>query len=250
MHATAMRQVSFRAIGWLAVMLLAAAALLGPSASRSLAAHTIDLGESGTDQSDTCEGDYFKIENADVLVEGEHTYTGTTIDGADFTITLDVVFDEDGEVESITIISSDPEVDFSVIKAGDDFESEDGDVLEPENGKAISNVTFCLEMAAPTPTPTPVPPTPTPVPPTPTPVPPTPTPVPPTPTPVPPTPTPTPGPAGGVGGATGAPSLPPTDLESGSASSGGDNYRLVLIGMAGLLAAALLLTPSRSTRRR
>ena len=37
MQATALRQVSFRAIGWLTVVMLLAAALLGPSASRSLA---------------------------------------------------------------------------------------------------------------------------------------------------------------------------------------------------------------------
>jgi len=39
MQATALRQVSFKAIGWLTVVMLLTAALLGPSASRSLATH-------------------------------------------------------------------------------------------------------------------------------------------------------------------------------------------------------------------
>jgi hypothetical protein len=153
-----------------------------------------------------------------------------------------------------------------------------------ENQAQISHVEFCFNTKAdPTPTPTPTPeptPTPTPTPPptptptpnptptpTPTPTPPptpnptpnptpTPTPVPtPTPTPVPtpsPTPVPTPAPTGEVAGETGTPAvtLPPTDsLSGGNQGPVGDSWRLVLVAMAGILAAALLLTPTGSRRR-
>jgi hypothetical protein len=141
---------------------------------------------------------------------------------------------------------------------------------------AISHVEFCFDpkKGTPTPSPTPTPvvtPTPTPVvTPTPTPVvTPTPTPVvTPTPTPVV-TPTPTPegsvggetgtpsippsaSPSGGVEGATGTPgtTLPPTDTlgAAGSASSG-EAWRLIVLAMAGVLAAALLLTPAKAVVR-
>jgi hypothetical protein len=121
-----------------------------------------------------------------------------------------------------------------------------------------------------TPTPTPeVTPTPTPeVTPTPTPeVTPTPTPeVTPTPTPeVTPTPTPTgsvggatgtpeitPSPTGSVGGATGTPgtTLPPTDtIGAAGTGSTGEAWRLIVLAMAGMLAAALLLTPAKAVVR-
>jgi hypothetical protein len=111
-----------------------------------------------------------------------------------------------------------------------------------------------------TPTPTPeVTPTPTPeVTPTPTPeVTPTPTPeVTPTPTPeVTATPTPqvTPTPTGSIGaGATATPTagrtLPPTDALSGDAKPAPDSWRLVLVAIAGILAAILVLTPARRRR--
>jgi cell division septation protein DedD len=63
-------------------------------------------------------------------------------------------------------------------------------------------------------------------------------------------------PEGEVGGATGTPgaTLPPTDTIVGTATPSGDSWRLILLAMAGLLAAALLLTPasavvSREERR-
>ena len=149
--------------------------------------------------------------------------------------------------------------------------------LSPQagTGNGISHISFCYDAnnpATPAP-PTPVPPTPvppTPVPPTPvppTPVPPTPvppTPVPPTPTPgvvegtPTPAPTPTPTPEGGVGGATATPppaatagtTLPPTDtLGEVAPATGGDNWRIVLLALAGILATALLLTPARAFRK-
>ena len=55
-------------------------------------------------------------------------------------------------------------------------------------------------------------------------------------------------PEGEVGGATGTPgvTLPPTDtdLAQGGAAQAGDGWRLILLAMAGLLAATLLLTPA------
>jgi hypothetical protein len=122
---------------------------------------------------------------------------------------------------------------------------------------------------APTPTPT-IAPTPTPtIAPTPTPtIAPTPTPtIAPTPTPtIAPTPTPTGGvggatatptvaptatPTGGVEGATGTPTttLPPTDTVGGSSPTSG-GWRILLVGMAGLLATVLLLAPSPKRNRR
>ncbi|MGK2849574.1 MAG: hypothetical protein ACSLFN_01470, partial [Candidatus Limnocylindrales bacterium] len=60
------------------------------------------------------------------------------------------------------------------------------------------------------------------------------------------TPTPTETPTGGVEGATGTPSvtLPPTDTLGAGAAPSGDSWRMILLAMAGLLAAALLLTPA------
>jgi hypothetical protein len=58
-------------------------------------------------------------------------------------------------------------------------------------------------------------------------------------------------PTGGVGGATGTPkphvTLPPTDTADVLTPSApaGDGWRLILLGLAGMLAAALLLTPAR-----
>jgi hypothetical protein len=58
----------------------------------------------------------------------------------------------------------------------------------------------------------------------------------------------TPAPTGGVGGATGRPSitLPPTDtLGAVTTAPASDNWRLILLAMAGLMATALVLTPAR-----
>jgi hypothetical protein len=63
-------------------------------------------------------------------------------------------------------------------------------------------------------------------------------------------------PTGGVGGATGTPkpraTLPPTDTIDGITSSApaSDGWRVILLGLAGLLAASLLLTPARVVVRR
>jgi hypothetical protein len=139
-----------RHVGWtvgsvsLVVLLLA---FVGASAVS--ADHVIDLGASGTDQSGTCTGDYFKIEDADVLEEGTHTYTGTTKDGGTFSAVLTVVLDGDGEVDSITVVSVDPPASIIVFKAGNAFGIANGNFIDAS--KAISNVAFCLDVA-PTPT--------------------------------------------------------------------------------------------------
>jgi hypothetical protein len=69
-------------------------------------------------------------------------------------------------------------------------------------------------------------------------------------------PTATPAPTGGVGGATATPAptaattLPPTDtLGDAAPATGGDSWRIVLLALAGLLTAALLLTPARAYRK-
>jgi hypothetical protein len=65
-----------------------------------------------------------------------------------------------------------------------------------------------------------------------------------------------PSPTGGVGAATGTPgvpgvTLPPTDtLTSGTSAPAGDGWRLILLAMAGLMAAALLVTPARVVVRK
>ena len=62
-----------------------------------------------------------------------------------------------------------------------------------------------------------------------------------------------PTPTGDVAPATGKPraTLPATDtLDAASSAPAGDNWRIVLLAMAGLLTAGLMLTPGRSVVRR
>ncbi len=123
---------------------------------------------------------------------------------------------------------------------------------ETTSTETTSTETTSTDTTSTEPTPTPTPdPTPTPTPtPTPDPTRPTPTPNPtPTPTPDPtPTPTPeaTPPPTGEVLSEVGVPAvtLPPTDtLTQSSSAPAGDNWRLILLAMAGILAGSLVLTP-------
>ncbi|HSK53544.1 MAG TPA: hypothetical protein VLA44_12360 [Clostridia bacterium] len=211
-----------------------------PGARPAAADHVIPLGSSGTDQSGLCDGDYFKIENAGVLVEGTHTYTGTTKAGASFTAVLTVELSGGNEVESITVVSTSPAYALIVFKAGTTFSTTEGPVVFDADGKAISDLSFCLVEESPTPTPTPTPvatPTPTP------------------------TPTPeasvggetaTPTPEASVGGETATPAitLPPTDTIGGTAAPSSDATRMLLLILGGLLAGALVLTPNRSGRSR
>ncbi len=57
---------------------------------------------------------------------------------------------------------------------------------------------------------------------------------------------------GGVLGETATPkvTLPPTDALGGTSGPSSDSWRMLLIAMAGLLATILVVTPSRSARRR
>jgi hypothetical protein len=61
-------------------------------------------------------------------------------------------------------------------------------------------------------------------------------------------------PTGAVGGATGTPrvTLPPSDTidRTSSETPAGDGWRLIFLGMAGMLAAALVLTPARIVVRK
>ncbi|MFL5679553.1 MAG: prealbumin-like fold domain-containing protein, partial [Chloroflexota bacterium] len=59
-------------------------------------------------------------------------------------------------------------------------------------------------------------------------------------------------PGGGVEGNTGTPhvTLPPTDALAGPTAPASENWRLMLVVMAALLASILVLTPSRRTNRR
>ena len=123
---------------------------------------------------------------------------------------------------------------------GSPLNGHEGDFLLPKDGFDED-----CNAVEPTPAPTPAPtPEPTPAPtPEPTPA--------PTPEPTP-APTPEPTPAGGVGGATATPgtTLPPTDSLGDTASAaGGDSWRIMLLALAGTLAAALLLTPARGVRK-
>lgn len=126
----------------------------------------------------------------------------------------------------------------------DGIQEEWGDIIPPftfpegsfpglnwtEEGQAIyENDCNIPEAEAPTPTPTPTPP---------------------------PAVTPAP-PAGGVGGATGTPAgaadptLPSTSTIDGQGGGPtGDGWRMILLAMAGLLAAALLLTPAGAVVRK
>jgi hypothetical protein len=66
-------------------------------------------------------------------------------------------------------------------------------------------------------------------------------------------PTPEPSPTGEVLAETGAPevTLPPTDaLSEGAQTPAADTWRLILLGMAGILATTLLLTPAPAKARR
>lgn len=128
---------AFRLSGVLVILAL----LLG-SSSTVLAAHTIVVGASGTDQSGLCEGDYFKIESTSVLEAGTHTYTGTTNGGDPFSAVLTVTLDSDSEVDTIVVESTDPTYDLIVFGSAGSYDTTEGNTVN--GAQAISNVAFCL----------------------------------------------------------------------------------------------------------
>jgi hypothetical protein len=259
------RYSSFRFVGWLAVVGMLALAALGPSASSVAAASTnVDWAGNGY-PNQSC-----SVNSSTMLwIWTGDSPTGLTINGQAQTGT----WQQQGNGSW----------HLTVALNGTNYPPTQTDTYVTVSGSTDGVLTLsgCDEggatpTATPTPTPTPthtcgctpkptVAPTPTPThhcgcSPSPT-VAPTATPTA-TPTPSPtgeeegatgtPTPTATPTPTTEVEGATGTPkaTLPPTDTLSGPGNSGGDNWRLVLIALAGVLAGGLLLVPSPKRIRR
>jgi hypothetical protein len=242
-----------RRLSWLVVLSLTSVALFAPGVTTSaLGADPVATYTSLTDASlagnPTCnsvEGAYasgqdwneFKLEGAD-LGNGS-----VTVDGKTVTISG---FDGDPTAQGFSWTSNFG-VDAVIIKTGNGNggyntlavyaplstspEATSGS-LTTDSPTGISHISFCWDAAnppEPTPEPTPAP-----------------------------TPEPTPAPTGGVGGATATPppaatsgtTLPPTDtLGDAAPASGGDSWRLILLALAGTLAAALMLTPAKAVRK-
>jgi outer membrane biosynthesis protein TonB len=252
-HRSGARTRLARRVSWLAALSLTTVALLAPA---TVAAHTPKV-------SLTCEYG-LKVNLTQYNTNGTNS-VAISIDGvpaAGSPFTFGASYVKTFAVEPPTAAHT----ALVVVSAWDD-----------PNGNRGWSKTFQLSIDAcveptPEPTPTPTPePTPTPTPePTPTP---TPTPTPeveeepspetedtePTPTPTPETdvePSTNPEPTGEVEGSTGTPTtpratLPPTDtVEGASETAGGDAWRLVLLAMAGAIAAMLTLTPARAVVRK
>jgi hypothetical protein len=261
-RSAALRQVSFRAIGWLAVVAMLAVAVLGPSAQRSLAASVdpTDPGDGNPSCTDLGYAFEFKIDTGDL----EETTYGD--EDADFKANGGVVVSNwTGQEITISNLSDDGQTfDFEaeiavsavLVKAGNDNHAlyeydppvlSDTELTHGGDQQGISHVSFCgnpvTEPSEPPSEPPSVPPSEPPS-------------VPPSEPPsVPPSEPPSVAPSGGVGGATGTPTvtagptLPPTDLE-GNAAPISDTWRMALIALAGLLASVLVMTPARSARRK
>jgi hypothetical protein len=256
-----------RRLAWLGVLSLAATALLFPS-SAAIAASVTPIPISN-DSNPTCSVFDATFGGGQSWLEVESNPPGNgTIAVAGFgTITISNFQQSDATGPGSFDWSSTFGIDAVLVKAGSSkhnlyvyaataasAESTGDTELEPQQGtgNGISHISFCYDAdpaSTPTPTPTP-PPTPTLTPP------PTPTPTPPGATP---TPTPVPTPTGGVGGATATPpakaapsrKLPPTDLiDSSGSGPTGEGWRVILLAIAGVLAAALLLTPAGAVVRK
>jgi hypothetical protein len=267
-----------RRLSWLAVGALLATALLAPAPALAIPGDQSVAPNAETreavDGIAACAQDQYFVEVVDgAPTDGTHgavTIANATSSSFDWGMTAQALHDYD--TDAVIVQTAASAYVYFYADAGDD-----GDInLVSPDGADITSVSFCFDQKdgpdrtpAPSPTATPTecadctpatlsPPTPTPT------VAPTasPTPAPtvtlaPTATPaatatVQPTPTPSATPTGEVNPATGTPAttLPPTDALTGTASPAGDGWRLALAGIAGLLAAALLLTPSGSRPRR
>ena len=222
--------LSLRTLGWLAVALLLAMALVPVSGVRPVLAASVDpIPKSGNPTCATFGADYDQTWTQTV---DESPGNGVLVADGYGTITISNFEQSDsGTPGSFDWTSTFP-IDAVFVKAGND--SHHLYVYDPESmgdtdlgpqagaGNGISHISFCYDVDPdPTPTPTPEP-------------------------------TPTPTPEGSVGGETGTPTitLPPTDTIGGPAAPSSDSWRMMLVLMAGVLASALILTPNRVTRRR
>jgi hypothetical protein len=269
------RATQFRVLGWLAVVALLAVAILGPTAGSALAGTptsgaTSDLKGIASSYTNVLIDGAAGTSNDTVLLCSDNTATQfvshisfslsqTAPAGSYFRVYLTPNGGAQLTPAGVDITANQGTIDTSGLTAGDyslpitlnvttSFDITSGGVLlviaDDVSGAKFnskSNSLNCTE-AAPTPTPT-VAPTPTPT--------------------VAPTPTPTGGveaststaptatPTGGVEGATGTPAttLPPTDTVGNSSPTSG-GWRILLVGLAGLLAVVLLLSPSRRRNRR
>lgn len=249
-----------RRLAWLAVLSLTLTALLLPAASLVSAATTVTNPTGNPTCADLGYTLSFKIDTGDLA--------NTTYADGD----PDVETNWDGQEITISGLSTDGQtfdwdstlpVSAVLVKAGESNNqlytyvppvTSDENLTHGAGQQGISHLLFCGNVPAPTPTPTEGPTaTPTEAP--------TPTPTEgPTATPTEaPTATPTGGvggatgtpPGGGAGGATANPTLPTTStLDQTGSGATGDGWRIILLALAGLLAAALLLTPAGAVIRK
>jgi hypothetical protein len=225
--------LSIRMLGWIAVASMLAVALLGPSAGGVAAAEGAIWTTAITCASPAPQDQNLYVTGETVHIRGENFTPGQTYN---WTITGNPggsSTDPGIEVASGTVIA-DTNGNFCVtaytIPVGDDGEYT-VDVPPAKNDNYRVNGT------EPTPTPTPTATVPAPTP---------------TPTPTATVPAPTPTPTGGVVEATGTPGITPpsTSTDMGSSGIGSDGWRIPLLGIGLLFGVLLLLTPSRTVRRR
>ena len=253
---TAPRLVSIRTLGWLAVALMLAMALLPSVGIRSVfaadpvAVYTSDVNTdlAGNPSCNSVEalgysngqdwGEH-KIEGNDlgngVNTFGTHTITITNFDNS--LPTRGFSWSSNFGVDAVIIKTGNGGGGYNTLAVYAPFanspEATSGS-LTTESPTGISHISFCWEHANPTTPPTDEPTTP-------------------------PTATPeasvggeTATPEASVGGETATPriTLPPTDTIGGGAGPDSNAWQLMLVVMAGLLASVLVLTPSRTARRR
>ena len=258
------RPLGIRTVGWLAVALMLAMALVPSLGIRPvLASHVEPIPvNSGNPTCESFGEDYGQVWTQTV----DNSPGNGTINVPGYgTITVSNFVQSSSGTPGSFDWSSTFGLDAVFVKAGSSKhnlyvynpESMGDTGLGPQagNGNGISHISFCYDVD-PDPTPTPTEePTPTPTEePTPTPT------EEPTPTP---TDEPTPTPEASVGGETATPeasvggetatpriTLPPTDTIGATAAPSSDAWRIMLIVLAGILASVLFLTPSRATRRR
>jgi hypothetical protein len=250
-----------RRLSWLAVATLALAALVGPGAGTAFAADAVAPVENDQACNNVVSGadsDLVSVtDTAEGLLVTWNTAEPPDGFGTDGTVVVRACVDGEGAISQND--TNDGEELFPWALFGLEASPCPGDAVlggsvdggnpfiptQKQNGISCSTAPTPTPTEAPTPTPTTAPtPTPTEAP---------------TPTPTStaaPTETaaPTATPTGEVGGVTGTPrvTLPPTDTigDTTGSTPSSEGWRLILLAMAGLLAAALLLTPARRARKR